>query len=208
MDDEEIVVSYFGVFTDVQYFVPVQKSCYGLKLTFTCNAPYGFSPVTSKRFWINAADTQGDFVNNIVEFANMIPPTIVIRANPGMSFAGETLALTNQHDGGNTMNITLKSGCHRIDIDCRTKIATGYYMDGQTEKTQILTLTDLGVNLYQAEQDNTRDFHLIDTYSLYWLSLVPGSNVLHFETTPADGQQFNGYSVEIRTRYIIEAGGF
>lgn len=204
MDDEEINVSYFGVFTDVQYFVPVQKSCYGLKLTFTCNAPYGFSPVTSKRFWINSASVTGDFVNNVVEFADMLPPTIVIRATDSEAFDGEQLVLQNKNDGDKEMRITLTSGLHRIDIDCSTKIITGYYMENDVEKTRALTLADIGLELYEAQQDNTRSFQLINTYGMYWLKLVPGSNVLQFTT---DGFAAR-YSVEVRTRYIIEAGGF
>lgn len=204
MDDEEIDVSYFGVFTDVQYYVPVQKSCYGLKLTFTCNAPYGFSPVTSKRFWINGATVAGDFINNTVEFADMLPPTIVIRANDGATFSGEQLVLQNKNDGNKEMKINLVTGLHRIDIDCDTKVTTGYYMDDGTERTRTLTLADLGLELYEAQQDNTRSFQLINTYGIYWLKLTRGSNVLQFTTSDYSAP----YSVEVRTRYIIEAGGF
>lgn len=212
MDDEEIDVSYFGVFTDVEYFIPARKTCFGLALTFTCNAPYGFSPVTSKRFLVREADTAGDFVNNIVEFAQMIAPTIIIKTDDGQPFSGETLELTNQNDGGKTMHIKLKDGYHRFEIDGRTKITTGFYMSDGVEKSKALTLYDIGANLFVATQDdyNEKNFQLIDTVSLYWLSLVPGSNVMVFKTTPPENSSaaFHDYSVEIRTRYIIEAGGF
>lgn len=202
IDDEEIPVSYFGVFTDVEYFIPVQKSCFGLALTFTCNAPYGFSPITSKRFYINSADVLGDYLNNAVEFAKMTPPTIIIEAGVGNVFHDEILYLTNKHDGGNTMHVKLPEGMDRVVLDCRTKIVTGR-TDGVEHP---LTLEDIGVELFNVNVDDTKSFQLFNLYgNLYWLSLNNGSNALRFVT---ETDSFAPYTVEIQTRYIIEAGGF
>lgn len=201
-DDEEIDVRYFGVFTDVQYFMPVRKTCFGLQLTFTCNAPYGFSPVTSKRFYINSADVLGDYLNNAVEFAKMIPPTIIIEAGAGNVFHDEVLHLTNKHDGDNTMHVKLPEGMDRIVLDCRTKIVTGR-TDGVDRP---LTLEDIGVELFNVNVDDTKSFQLFNLYgNLYWLSLNNGSNALRFVT---DTDTFAPYTIEIQTRYIMEAGGF
>jgi len=205
MDDEEIVVSYFGVFTDVQYFVPVQKSCYGLQLTFTCNAPYGFSPVTSKRFYITSASVDGDYLNNAVQFAKMTPPKIIIQASNGNTFVGETLTLVNHKDSDKQMVIKLPNGLDRVTIDCQTKIAMGRTTSNGTSTESPLTLSDLGLQLFGVDDDSVRSFQAIDVYrNLYWLSLQHGSNALHFITTGFTHE----YSVEIQTRYIIEAGGF
>ena len=201
-DDEEIDVRYFGVFTNVQYFMPVRKTCFGLQLTFTCNAPYGFSSVTSKRFYINSADVLGDYLNNAVEFAKMIPPTIIIEAGAGNVFHDEILHLTNKHDGCNTMHVKLPEGMDRVVLDCRTKIVTGR-TDGVDRP---LTLEDIGVELFNANVDDTKSFQLFNLYgNLYWLSLNNGSNALHFVT---DSDAFAPYTIEIQTRYIMEAGGF
>lgn len=209
MDDEEIEVSYFGVFTDVQYYIPVQKSCYGLQLTFTCNAPYGFSPLTSKRYYINTTDVNGDYLNNAVQFAKMTPPKIIIQASAGNTFAGETLTLTNHKDSDRHMDIKLPSGLDRITIDCQTKVAMGRTTDGNTVTENPLTLSDLGLELFGVDTDNTRSFQLLNLYgNLYWLSLLHGSNPLEFETSVPDGSTFHAYTVEIQTRYILEAGGF
>ena len=203
-DDEEIDVSYFGVFTDVQYFVPVQKSCYGLKLTFTCNAPYGFSPITSKRYYITSNDVDGDYLNNAVQFAKMTPPKIIIQASSGNTFAGETLTLTNHKDNDRHMDIKLVNGYDAITIDCQTKIAVGRKTENNAVVEEPLTLSDLGVTLFQATNDEL-SFQLLNLYgNMYWLNLLNGSNALQFETTDFA----HAYTVEIQTRYIIEAGGF
>lgn len=208
-DDEEIDVRYFGVFTNVQYFMPVRKTCFGLQLTFTCNAPYGFSPVTSKRYHINTTDVNGDYLNNVVQFAKMTPPKIIIQAASGNTFAGEILTLTNHKDSDRHMDIKLPNGLDRVTIDCQTKVAIGRTTDGNTVTESPLTLSDLGLELFGTDTDNTRSFQLLNLYgNLYWLSLLHGSNPLEFETSVPDGGTFHAYTVEIQTRYIIEAGGF
>lgn len=209
MDDEEIEVSYFGVFTDVQYYIPVQKSCYGLQLTFTCNAPYGFSPLTSKRYYINSTSVNGDYLNNAVQFAKMTPPKIIIQAAVGNTFSGETLTITNHKDSNRHMTIKLPDGLDRVTIDCQTKVAMGRVTDGNTVTEQPLTMSDLGLELFAVDTDNTRSFQLLNLYgNLYWLNLLHGSNALEFTTLVPSGATFQEYTVEIQTRYIIEAGGF
>lgn len=205
VDDEEIEVSYFGVFTDVQYYVPVAKSCFGLQLTFTCNAPYGFSPITSKRYNITGADITGDYLNNVVQFTNMVPPTIVIHASADQTFRNEVLTIINHNDGDKEMHIMLPSGMNRITIDCQTKVITGSTPQPDGFNEIPLTLNDIGIQLFEEVSDSTDAFQLLNLYgNLYWLNLIRGSNMLQFQTTHFE----NAYTVEICTRYIIEAGGF
>ena len=205
MDDEEIEVSYFGVFTDVQYYMPVRKTCFGLQLTFTCNAPYGFSRLTSKRYYINSADVSGDYLNNAVQFAKMMPPKIIIQASAGNTFNDEMLTLINHKDSDNQMVIKLPSGLDRITIDCRTKVAIGRTTTNGVSVEAPLTLTDLGLELFGVSIDSSRSFQLLNLYgNVYWLTLLNGSNALQFVTE----DYTNNYTVEIQTRYIIEAGGF
>ena len=209
IDDEEIQVSYFGVFTDVEYFIPVQKSCFGLALTFTCNAPYGFSPVTSKRFYINSTEVLGDYLNSAVEFAKMIPPKIIIQASSGSTFSGETLTLINHKDSDRHMDIRLPNGLDRVTIDCQTKVAMGRTTNNGVTTELPLTLSDLGLELFSVDTDDTRSFQLLNLYgNMYWLCLLHGSNPLEFVTSVPDGGTFHNYTVEIQTRYILEAGGF
>lgn len=209
IDDEEIDVSYFGVFTDVQYFMPVRKSCYGLQLTFTCNAPYGFSPLMSKRFNITSSDVSGEYQTNAVQFAKMTPPTLIIKASSGNTFAGETLEVTNRDDEGRSMTITLPNGLHTVKVDCQSKIMTGIKTVSNADVETPLTLAELGVELFGTSIDNDRSFQLLNLYGdLYWLNLLHGNNTLQFETTVPTNGTFHSYAVEIQTRHIIEAGGF
>jgi len=207
MDDEEINISYFGVFTEVQYFMPVQKTCFGLQLTFTCNAPYGFSPLTSKRYYITGSDVSGDYLNNAVQFAKMTPPKIIIQAEVGQTFQDEVLTLTNHRDHHKSMTIKLPAGLECITIDCQTKVTIGKRTINSEIVESALTLTDLGLQLFDVDTDNLRSFQLLQLYgNLYWLNLQNGSNALQFVTQGFREQ--NQYTVEIQTRYIIEAGGF
>lgn len=204
-DDEEIDVRYFGVFTNVQYFMPVRKTCFGLQLTFTCNAPYGFSPVTSKRFYLNSTEVLGDYLNSAVEFAKMIPPTIVVGLQGDGTFSGETLTITNKHDGNRSMTLTLPEGMDRITVNCDNKMALGRTTTGGVSTEHPLTLHELGIAAFDSENTEEQSFQvvrLIDT--LYWLQLQHGSNALTFTVD----DYANPLYVEIQTRYIIEAGGF
>lgn len=192
-DDEEVNVSYFGVFTEVQPYI-VNERCMGLYLTFTCNSPYGYSPITSKRYTIDADSITNDFINNAVQFAECIMPTIIIRANRLSSFHGEELTITNSSDGDKKMNIKLLEGLSEIKIDCQKKIVTD--QDGK-----LLALSDIGMTPNEFKDDDVR---LVQTYSIYWLNLVRGNNKLKFETS----NRVSSYTVEIQTRYIIKGGAF
>lgn len=204
-DDEEIDVRYFGVFTNVQYFMPVRKTCFGLQLTFTCNAPYGFSPVTSKRFYLNSTEVLGDYLNSAVEFAKMIPPTIVVGLQSDGTFTGEKLTITNKHDGNRSMTLLLPEGMDRITVNCDNKMVLGRTTSEGASVEHPLTLHELGIAAFDAENTEDQSFQvvrLVDT--LYWLQLQHGSNALTFTIE----NYANPLYVEIQTRYIIEAGGF
>ena len=72
-------VYYFGIFTDIQPFIAAHECC-GLYLTFTCNAPFGFSSVISNTYKINSfvGDVEGSFQNASAEQRDYLKPEIRI----------------------------------------------------------------------------------------------------------------------------------
>ena len=94
------------------------------------------------------------------------------------------------------MHIVLPSGVESLQIDCQHKIVTAQTLTGDTGT---LRLSDIGVTLgaYTANE-------LVQTLSFYWLKILPRDNQLVFDTSPFE----NAFDVEIRTRYLIHAGGF
>ena len=202
-DEEQMDVCYFGLFTSVQPFI-VATQCYGLQLTFTCNAPYGFSPLTAKRYELaaasgeNASTLVGDFLNSSISGADMLAPTMVVYPvdkNADLQ-SGDCTIYNKATD--RTMELTIPSGYRKLTIDCgkRTVIADKV-VDGM--KTQIaLPLT--AVNMGGSGSffgDET------EVFTVEFLKLLPGSNLMTFTSTV--GQSI---VVEIQTRYILKAGGF
>lgn len=191
-DDEQIKVCYMGLFTDIQPFI-VAERCYGLKLTFTCDSPYGFSPQLSKKYLVPAGSTNMlvDFINTPVLFTQMLDP--IIRVTPTAdTFVGGVLQIGQADEAG--MQITLPAGGSSLQIDCRRKIITSV-LDGQET---ILTLETIGA---QTTDDYFGDISL--TQSVQWLHLNPSGNQLRFDTTGIS----QDISIEIGTRYILKAGG-
>ena len=208
-DDEQMDVCYFGLFTSIQPFV-VRKQCFGLRLSFTCNAPYGFSPATAKRYEVAAAQNgsatslTGDFLNNSVQYADMLPATIRIYPKAkNTTFAqvandiDSQLNIDNDATGDNMM-LFLPAGYVRMELSCEHKSVTGISLENGQEVRKALTLAQAGFT--------TAGWFFGDLTQVYhsrFLHLNPGDNRLTFTNHTAQD-----LIVEIETRYIIKGGGF
>lgn len=191
-------VCYFGIFTDVQPF-EFNKECYGLYLTFTCNAPYGFSPLVTKEFKINGTDGTftADFPNLSAEQNEYLMPQISI-VSSGTFSGNEQISISNKSDDGNSMDIKLPSGCSEIVIDCRKKTITD-------ELGRLIPLNKIGI-LLPTDDENSSYYNILsaESFSIYWLRFLYGENNIAVKTENAK----NVSSIKISGRYIVKAGGF
>lgn len=200
-DDEEIQTCYFGLFTDAQPFV-VNERCYGLKLTFTCNAPYGFSPETSKRYTIpnSMSLLDADFLNQSVAFGRMLAPTVVIKPKTGVLNGGTVTIRNLSEPDGMRVNLPVATdNCVEMTIDCSKKIVTAVQrVSGQQDTVKLLRLSALN-----AEENEDYFGDISVTQSVIWLTMHEGNNNLRFETEDV----VQDLTIDLRTRYIVKAGG-
>ena len=192
--DDDKNTHYFGIFTSVQPY-NVNDLCYGLKLTFTCNSPFGFSDLITTNFNINGSSSAVSkrIYNGSAEKKEYMMPTIIINSSSVFG-SSESVTITNTTDGGKNMSISLPSGLTKLIIDCSKKIIT----DGSGN---LLPLSSIGVTL-----PNTDYYSFInaDHYMFYWLRLVP-----EFNDISVSGSSGNTIAtVDINGRYIMKSGGF
>lgn len=194
LNEDEMTVHYFGVFTSVQPYL-FNDECYGLELTFTCNAPYGYSDEKITTFNINSTSVavSGICLNLSAEYENYLKPVIKITSVDTFG-SGETLTITNETDNSNEMSLTMPEGLSGFIIDCEKRIVTD--LSGN-----LLTLSDVGLNTPESSSYN---FVSASLYRFYWLSLAPNANKLTF--TPSQTNTIG--KVYISTKYIMKAGGF
>lgn len=185
-------VSYFGVFTDIQPYL-IGSICYGLKLQFTCNAPYGFSDLQINRIVV---DGSGDvipvnYVNVSAERHEYLYPTFNIVSSS--AFVGESVTITNADDGGRSMTLTLPSGKTKVVIDCEKKIATD-------ESGRMLDLSELGISF-----PSDSDYNPISasTFSVNWPRFVQGNNNLTVQASSGNTIR----DIAITARFIVKTGG-
>lgn len=194
IQEDEMTVHYYGLFTDVQPYTH-NDECYGLLLTFTCNAPYGYSDYTTSVYSINssARPVNGTFFNLSAELKEYLKPTITIYSSDVFD-NGESITITNTSDNNKEMHITLPSGISKVTIDCDKKIIIG-------DEDSLLSMSDIGVTLPSNQNENiiSTEFYLFN-----WFALVPKDNYLIF--TPSSTNTID--RVEISVRYIIKSGGF
>lgn len=192
--EDEMTVHYYGLFTDVQPYLH-NDECYGLLLTFTCNAPYGYSDENISSYSINSSANPvlGTFFNLSAELEEYLKPTITIYSSDVFG-DDESITITNTSDNGKEMSVTLPSGLSKIVIDCDKKIITG-------DDGELVTMSDIGVTL-----PTNQDINVVSTelYLFNWFTLIPKDNSLIF--TPSTTNTID--RVEISVRYIIKAGGF
>lgn len=79
-DEDADIIDYFGCFTNVE-FKTVSETA-GIKFTFTCNAPYGFSKIKTHIFSCN--NLEENIIVNSDEIEEYIYPSYVIKTKePG-----------------------------------------------------------------------------------------------------------------------------
>lgn len=190
--DDSLDTYYFGVFTDVQPFI-ISQECYGLYLTFTCNAPYGFSPLVSNTYDISSATVNGTFYNQSSERCSYLKPIVEIVSSS--KFNGtEKLSIQNKSDKNNTMKITMPRNVKALTIDCAKKQITD-------ENGNLISMSDIGLTL---PQSNNYNFVSAETFLFYWLRFVYGVNELTF--IPENNRTIS--KVNIHVRYPRKSGGF
>jgi hypothetical protein len=194
LETDEMTTNYYGVFTSIQPYL-VHKECFGLYLTFTCDAPYGFSDIYTSVYKINGSndDISSRFTNMSAEYTEYLKPKISIYSVSKFN-EGESLVITNKSDNSNKMTIEMPVGISKLVIDCEKKIVT----DGDGN---LLKMSDIGLKLPISSEYN---FMSAEQYIYYWLQLVPNENKLVF--TGSFGNSI--LKVEIGARYIIKSGGF
>ena len=192
LDDESLSVHYYGIFTDIQPFI-VAGTCYGLYLTFTCNAPYGFSDEISTTIQIESSDTdiEESVVNIEREFQEYLNPTIRIQSND--TFNGSEIISIKNRLSDETMTLTMPAGLETVVVDCQHKIITD-------ENGQLISMNDIGIALPIIDQYN---FISAEPYLFPWIRLYNGNNIM--EISLSDTSTFD--SIEFSTRYIIKSGG-
>lgn len=189
-DDDSICTHYYGVFSDIQPY-EIAGECYGLYLTFTCNAPYGFTD-EYKYVCYPQSETSLIVSNLSSEKHSYYKPTITITSSS--AFGNESISIANENDSDNTMRITLPSGKSVISIDCEKEIV--YDSDGN-----ILPLSAIGVTSPIADSYN---FLSANAFIFYWLRLVPNVNKLTILPSTATTVS----KVEITARYPVKSGGY
>lgn len=193
INEDVVVTNYFGIFTDVQPFV-VGNECFGLYLTFTCNAPYGFSDEYKKTFVMHGDTTVEDYyTNNSAEYNEYLKPMITIYSND-VFVNGDEITIKNISDNNKFMFLKMPTGLSSITIDCQKKSIIDN--NGNSVK-----LSDVGLTIPISSDYN---FISSELYSFYWLRLLPNKNNLLFTCN-------NGSTIQkviISSRFIIKSGGF
>lgn len=183
---------YYGLFTDVQPYL-IGQECYGLYATFTCNAPYGYSPVVKKSVRPTGASCSMTYYNNSSEQNSFLFPAVTIYASS--SFTGdETVSITNDNDGGRTMTLSLPEGASELTINCAGKFIT-------KDNGVLVPMSDVGVSLSDMIQS---DFISADSCIFNWLRLVYGKNKLSIVLE--GGASIS--KIEVAAQHPVKSGGF
>lgn len=192
-EEDVIATTYFGLFTSIQPYL-INHECFGMYLTFTCNAPYGFSDVYSKTFNMQGNVTvSGYFANYSAEHNEYLKPTIIIKSADTF-VSGETIRIENVSDNNKYMLLAIPEGLSSITIDCQKKCITD-------NNGNILSLSDVGLTLPISSDYN---YVSAELYTFYWLRLLPDRNNLAFTCN----ENSTIRTVTISSRYIIKSGGF
>lgn len=147
-DEGADVIDYFGCFTNVE-FKSVGDTA-GIKYTFTCNAPYGFSKPKSHIFSNN--NLSGNVVINSDETEEYIYPTYTIK-----TLSDGEVTVNNVTDNNSKMTYTLEKNCI---------YEFNSYLCTVKKNGENIFLEDVGL--------------VDDVGYIYWLRLVDGVNKLQF----------------------------
>ena len=177
--DDNNVREYYGVFTEVEPYE--YGDLYGITVTFTCNAPYGFD----RNITTTSCETNIDItVNNPTdELCEYIYPIIKITPNQCTTFS-----IKNKSDNNNIMTFNFDEVYNEIEIDCNNQriIADG----------MLLNLDEVGWSVYEITDYNNVNSGI---FNLYWLRFVPNVNEL---TISGNGD----FVIEYKTP--VKVGGY
>ena len=177
--DDNNVREYYGVFTEVEPYE--YGDLYGITVTFTCNAPYGFD----KNIVTTSCETTIDLAidNPTDELCEYIYPIIKITPNQCTTFS-----IQNKSDNNNIMTFNFDSIYNEIEIDCDNQriIADGI----------LLNLDEVGWSVYEITDYNNVNSGI---FNLYWLRFVPNVNEL---TISGNGD----FIIEYKTP--VKVGGY
>lgn len=193
LKNETMSVYYYGIFTNIQPFL-IENDCYGLYLTFTCNAPYGFSEEYTYEVSIQSIDTEVE--HSVIntegnEFAELLKPIITINSN-NVFIEDEEITFTNEISL-ESMTVKMPVGISSVIIDCQNK----RILD---ENNQLISMEDIGLTVPVVDYYN---FISAESYLINWLSLYAGNNIIKIDVTNAETVS----SILFETRYIIKTGG-
>lgn len=189
ISDEDFDVNYYGLFTDVQPYV-FNGECYGLKLTFTCNAPYGFSDIFEQEYSMDNLKTKSVkyFCESSEKYA-YIYPVIKVDAASTTFGSSATFTLSNDSDSSYSMSFTLPSGASSITIDC--------------DKKRVLDQSGNVIPLTTLISQDAASFLSTPNYSFNWFRILPSENNLQISSNKKCMSK-----VTIQARGVIKAGGF
>ena len=188
-------VRYFGVFTNVQPFI-YRQECYGLYLTFTCNAPYGFSELKTEIQNIGSqtgVTTKNIFVHTAEKNEGIFP---IIKIYSASNFgSSETLNIENSLGGNdNGMSLKMPTGLEAITIDCKRKIVTN-------QSSEIVPISSI-IDNWNA--NNEYGLLQLINQNIHWIKLFQGKNIISYQPSQVNTIE----KVEILYRDIIKSGGF
>jgi phage-related protein len=188
---EEETICYFGIFTDVQPFI-VGTSCYGLNLTFKCNAPHGFSvPMTQiLQYPNNKFEKEWQYVCSNGDKYDYVYPTIKVYINQSAG-SNSTLSITNKSDNEQSLTIKLPDKEY-ITIDCKNKQILSH-------SNRIIPLYDLGFT-----NENIYENLYSGSTSIYWPRLVDGVNDYIFNVSKLNSVT----KIEFTARFVRMVDGF
>ena len=145
--DDNNVREYYGVFTEVEPYE--YGDLYGITITFTCNAPYGFD----RNITTTSCETNIDItVNNPTdELCEYIYPVIKITPNQCNTFS-----IKNKSDNNNIMTFNFDEVYNEIEIDCNNQriIADGV----------LLNLDEVGWSVYEITDYNNVNSGIFNLY--------------------------------------------
>jgi len=154
--DNEKVIEYVGLFTDVTAFQNDHLN--GLKLTFTCNSQYGYE-YSRWVYKINSTDgVVKKIYNETDEFNEVVYPIFTISPTT----TGEFSITNNSTD--ESINITFDDTA-TYTIDCKLR---RILKDGSP-----VSLSSIGWNVTELVDQNDVG---TGTYLLCWLPIYPGMN--------------------------------
>lgn len=194
---------YRGLFTSVQPFV-FGTDCYGLTLTFTCDAPFRYSDEMKFEQSLDnsAVETYGTFYTPSGHSTPMLPPTITLSIDSSRSSSNTWFGITvgDSVVKGEHFGMMVPYDKKSVVVDCENKLI--YAIDASGKRSMI-SIADAG---YKVTDDEIK---------FVWPTIHSGENHIIFSRS-IDDNPFGGTSsksnlvskITISTRCLLRSGGF